>query len=92
MKRYQPHILVACLLVLALLTGLRGALQDALTDLRFRTFPRPASGDIVLVAIDSPSIREVGVWPWPRTLHADLIDQLRQAGASDILFDIDFSS
>ena len=92
MKRYQPHILVACLLVLALLTGLRGTLQDALTDLRFRTFPRPASGDIVLVAIDSPSIREVGVWPWPRTLHADLIDKLRQAGASDILFDIDFSS
>jgi diguanylate cyclase (GGDEF)-like protein/PAS domain S-box-containing protein len=91
-KRYQPHILVACLLVLALLTGLRGTLQDALTDLRFRTFPRPASGDIVLVAIDSPSIREVGVWPWPRTLHADLIDKLRQAGASDILFDIDFSS
>jgi diguanylate cyclase (GGDEF)-like protein/PAS domain S-box-containing protein len=91
-KRYQPHILVACLLVLALLTGLRGALQDAQTDLRFRSFPRQASGDIVLVAIDSPSIREIGVWPWPRTLHADLIDKLRQAGASDILFDIDFSS
>ena len=92
MKRYQPHILVACLIVLALLTGLRGALQDALTDLRFRSFSRQASGDIVLVAIDSPSIREIGVWPWPRTLHADLIDKLRQAGASDILFDIDFSS
>ena len=51
-KRYQPHILVACLLVLALLTGLRGTLQDALTDLRFRSFPRQASGDIVLVTID----------------------------------------
>jgi diguanylate cyclase (GGDEF)-like protein/PAS domain S-box-containing protein len=91
-KRYQAHILVACLLVLALLTGLRGALQDALTDLRFRSFPRQASGDIVLIAIDSPSIREIGVWPWPRTLHADLIDKLHQAGASEILFDIDFSS
>jgi diguanylate cyclase (GGDEF)-like protein/PAS domain S-box-containing protein len=91
-KRYQPHILVACLLVLAFLTGARGALQDALTDLRFRAFPRQASGDLVLVAIDSPSIREIGVWPWPRTLHADLIDKLRQAGASDILFDVDFSS
>jgi CHASE2 domain-containing sensor protein len=91
-KQYQPHILVACLLVLALLTGLRGTLQDALTDLRFRSFSRQASGDIVLVAIDSPSIRAIGVWPWPRTLHAELIDKLRQAGASDILFDIDFSS
>jgi len=79
-------------LALALLTGLRGALQDALTDLRFRSFPRQASGDIVLIAIDSPSIREIGVWPWPRTLHADLIDKLREAGASEIMFDIDFSS
>lgn len=91
-KRYRPHILVSCVLVLALLTGLRGILQDALTDMRFRWFPRQASGDIVMVAIDSPSIREIGVWPWPRQLHADLIDKLSQAGVSDILFDIDFSS
>jgi diguanylate cyclase (GGDEF)-like protein/PAS domain S-box-containing protein len=91
-KRYRPHILVTCVLVLALLTGLRGILQDLLTDLRFRTFPRQAGGDIVLVAIDSPSIREIGVWPWPRQLHADLIDKLSQAGVSEITFDIDFSS
>ena len=57
MKRYRPHILVACVVVLALLTGMRGILQDALTDLRFRAFPRQAGGDIVLVAIDSSSIR-----------------------------------
>ena len=31
MKRYRPHILVACVVVLALLTGLRGILQDALS-------------------------------------------------------------
>ena len=24
----------------------------------------------VLVAIDSPSIQQIGVWPWPRQLHA----------------------
>src|SRR5215468_8128349 len=91
-KRFRPHLLVACVLALALLTGLRGIVQDALTDLRFRSFPREASGDIVLIAIDSPSIRDIGVWPWPRQLHADLIDKLSEAGVSDILFDIDFSS
>src|SRR5215468_691693 len=91
-KRFRPHLLVACVLALALLTGLRGIVQDALTDLRFRSFPREASGDIVLVAIDSYSIREIGVWPWPRQLHADLIDKLSQAGVSEITFDIDFSS
>src|SRR5215468_6667540 len=91
-KRFRPHLLVACVLALALLTGLRGIVQDALTDLRFRSFPREASGDIVLIAIDSPSIRDIGVWPWPRQLHADLIDKLSQAGVSEITFDIDFSS
>ena len=92
MRRYRPHILVLCILAAALLTGLHATLQDALTDTRFRWSPRPASGDIVLVAIDAASIETVGVWPWPRQLHATLIDQLARAGASDIVFDIDFSS
>jgi len=60
--------------------------------MRFTWFPRQASGDIVLVAIDSPSIEKVGVWPWPRQLHAELIGKLESAGATDIVFDVDFSS
>src|SRR4051794_19967311 len=60
--------------------------------MRFGWFPRQASGDIVLVAIDSPSIEAIGVWPWPRQKHAELIGKLERAGASDIVFDVDFSS
>jgi diguanylate cyclase (GGDEF)-like protein/PAS domain S-box-containing protein len=71
---------------------MHNALRSALTDMRFSWFPRQASGDIVLVAIDSPSIEEIGVWPWPRQIHADLIGKLESAGASDIVFDVDFSS
>ena len=63
-----------------------------LPTLRFGWFPRQASGKIVLVAIDPHSIETIGVWPWPRRLHADLIDRLESAGASDIAFDVDFSS
>ena len=59
---------------------------------RFGWVPRQASGKIVLVAIDPHSIEFIGVWPWPRRLHADLIDRLESAGVSDIAFDIDFSS
>ena len=49
---------------------------DALT----RTFADPAlaSKDIVIVAIDDQSLRElapaVGRWPWPRAVHAQALD------------------
>ena len=92
MKKYRPYILVLCFLAVVLLTGMHNALQHALTDMRFGWFPRQASGQVVLVAIDSASIKKIGVWPWPRRLHADLIDKLESAGASDIVFDVDFSS
>ena len=92
MKQYRQHFLVLCVLALVLATGAHKALQHAIGDARFGWFARPATGDIVLVAIDPRSIEEIGVWPWPRTLHAQLIDRLEGAGASDIAFDVDFSS
>jgi CHASE2 domain-containing sensor protein len=92
MKQYRPHLLVLCVLAVVLLTGMHGALQNALADMRFNWYHRPASGNIVLVAIDSTSIDKIGIWPWPRQLHAELIDRLENAGASNIVFDVDFSS
>jgi diguanylate cyclase (GGDEF)-like protein/PAS domain S-box-containing protein len=91
-RQYRSHLLVVCVLAVVLLSGAHKALQNAVNDLRFGWFPRQATGDIVLVAIDPFSIEKIGVWPWPRALHAQLIGQLESAGASDILLDIDFSS
>jgi adenylate cyclase len=49
--------------------------------------------EIVVVAIDEPSFAEIAQpWPWPRLLHATLIDQLAQAGARSITFDIVFDT
>ena len=92
MKRYRPHILVVTALAIVLSTGWHGALRNDLTDLRFGWQPREASGEIVVVGIDAPSIEQVGVWPWPRNLHADLLRQLERAGAKDVAFDVDFST
>ncbi|MEW6450580.1 MAG: EAL domain-containing protein [Pseudomonadota bacterium] len=92
MKDHRSHILVACVLAIAMLAGAQRVLQNALTDLRFNWFPREASGSVTLVAIDAPSIDKVGVWPWPRNNHAALIERLAAAGANDIVFDVDFSS
>lgn len=72
--------------------GWHGALRHALADLRFNWQSRPASGDIVIVAIDAASIDKIAVWPWPRQLHADLLRRLQQADVKDIAFDVDFST
>ncbi|ANK92263.1 MULTISPECIES: adenylate/guanylate cyclase domain-containing protein [Rhizobium] len=51
--------------------------------------PRPPPGGPVIVAIDEPSLADINAqWPWPRGLHADLISQLRAAGARVIGLDI----
>jgi adenylate cyclase len=53
--------------------------------------PLPADGPIV-VAIDEPSFAELGLqWPWPRSVHARLVEALRQAGAKAIGVDIIFA-
>jgi diguanylate cyclase (GGDEF)-like protein/PAS domain S-box-containing protein len=91
-KHYRPHILVVIGLATVLACGWHAKFRNALTDLRFGWLQRPASGQIVVVAIDAPSIQSIGVWPWPRRLHAELLQRLQRAGTGDVVFDIDFSA
>ena len=74
------------------LGGMLSSLDSRLSDWRLALNSVPASGNTVLVEIDSGSLEEIGVWPWPRSLHASLLDRLIEAGADEIAFDIDFSS
>ncbi|RDI62073.1 CHASE2 domain-containing protein [Microvirga subterranea] len=54
--------------------------------------PRPPQPGALIVAIDEPSFSEIGQrWPWPRDLHARLVESLRRAGARVIGFDVIFS-
>jgi len=54
--------------------------------------PRPDEPGVTVVAIDEPSFAEVNQrWPWPRDLHATLIQRLRAAGAKVIALDIIFA-
>ncbi len=61
-------------------------------DARMQLLQRPASGEIVVVAIDGRSLQAFGYWPWPRSHHAELLDRLREAGAAEVALDIDFSA
>jgi adenylate cyclase len=66
-------------------------------DLRVGATARPAatSERISLVLIDDDSLRRmeplVGRWPWPRLVHATVIDYLAAAGAKVIAYDILFA-
>jgi diguanylate cyclase (GGDEF)-like protein/PAS domain S-box-containing protein len=91
-KQYRPHLLVAFALAVVLLSGLHQGLHNILTDFRFRWTARGASGDVVVIAIDPPSIRQTGIWPWPREIHGELIKKLQAAKVDEIAFDVDFSS
>jgi adenylate cyclase len=49
------------------------------------------SSDIAILEIDEKSIEKYGQWPWKRTVIADMIWQLRDAGAGVIILPILFS-
>lgn len=54
-----------------------------------------ASPDIVLVTIGDDSLRRlepvVGRWPWPRLVHASLLDFLTRGGARLVVYDVLFT-
>lgn len=68
------------------------AFNFALYDARFDLSSRPSTGEIAMVDIDERSIGAIGIWPWPRSIHATIVDRLTEHGAAAIAFDIDFSS
>src|SRR5690349_3874456 len=73
--------------------GLLDILEYKSLDLRFQIRgPAPHKLPIVIVNIDQDSFDELDLpWPWPRTLHAELIRKLKSAGAKVIAFDVLFT-
>lgn len=51
--------------------------------------PQP-SNQVVLVAIDEPSLTRLGPLPWPRSLHARLIDKLAESKPSVVVYTVPF--
>ncbi|VAX09107.1 Adenylate cyclase [hydrothermal vent metagenome] len=100
MSRFKSPVLIA------LLNGLLGVLlfltpwasqleEDYGLGWLFQTRgPRPAPEQVVLVTMDTESMKELGLErlhrKWPRALHARLVDRLSLAGAAVISFDVFF--
>ena len=63
-------------------------------DLLTAFAPDPSINDlpIVIVGIDDPSFSDLNQqWPWPRSIHGQLVDALHRNGAAVIAFDVVFA-
>lgn len=80
---------VLCLVVglqqTSLLARADRMLQDALVRMSLRDV---SASPVVLVGIDDKSVAALGRWPWPRALHAALIDRIDTAQPAAIGLDL----
>lgn len=85
------------LLLLGVLMGLVFIVQNTreiktrISNIVFDTYiqisPREPSDKLVFVDIDDVSLSLVGQMPWPRTQIAEMVRNLKESGASVIIFD-----
>jgi diguanylate cyclase (GGDEF)-like protein/PAS domain S-box-containing protein len=94
MGPFRPFVFVAVLIATVYQVGWLSFIERGLLDARARLWSRPASGELVVVAIDPASLHALRrwPWPWPRRYHAEVLKRLLAAGARRIAFDFDFSS
>ncbi len=92
-----PELLIAILVFLIIgfvsrsnwLDDLETGAYDLLLRLKPATEER---SDIVIAAIDDAAIAVEGTFPWPRDVLADAILRMRELGAEQVSFDIEYLS
>jgi len=77
-------LVVLAVLVLHGATDFFATLERRYYDFASTSTSRQPSDRIAIIAIDDQSIANIGRWPWPRDVHAQLIDQLAAAKAKTI--------
>jgi diguanylate cyclase (GGDEF)-like protein/PAS domain S-box-containing protein len=92
MRRSLLFATLGTAVALAHFDGALDFVERHLQDARARLATRPATGEVVVVGIDSDSLAWLETWPWPRRYYAEVVDHLVAAGATTIALDIDFSS
>ncbi len=65
-----------------------GRADQTLYDAAMERLSQPAPEDIVIIAIDEPSLARIGRWPWRRAVHATLIEKVAAAKPRAIGIDL----
>ncbi len=89
MSRRALIAVVVTFLAVTLLLAFHAAdpLELPLRDLALRALPSRPAAHTVIVAIDEPSLRTFGRWPWPRALLARIVEHAARAGARAVVLD-----
>ena len=98
-KRIYQFLLRALLPVAVVAFFLAVQYQDPLVRMRIRDFAFDAlqklhpgvyaeEVPVRVVAIDDQSLEKVGQWPWPRTVLAQILDELKALGARVVVLDL----
>jgi serine/threonine-protein kinase len=77
-------LVITIVVVVLTLFGSFNGLERSFYDWGVRSTDRTPSDKIAIIAIDDESIVNFESWPWPRDLHAALIDRLNEGGAKVI--------
>ncbi len=72
-------LLIAVAFLFAAHSNLLQSLEHKAYDLGVQASNRTPSDKIAVIAIDEQSIANLGRWPWPRDIHARMIDLLSAA-------------
>lgn len=77
-------VIVFAVLLVEASTGFFEGLENRFFDKASQMTGRLPSEQVVVLAIDDQSIANIGRWPWPRDVHAKVIDQLTAGRAKTI--------
>jgi CHASE2 domain-containing sensor protein len=70
------------------------SLEETTVSLRFRVRPAHPPKDLAIVGIDAETFSDYATkqrWPFPRTWHAQVLDELRRLGARKVIYDVQFT-
>ncbi len=81
-------LVIGLLSAVALSLGILDTWSKRVSDRLY--LPYTADERIVIAAIDDASMARLGRWPWDRSVHAELIAKIADAGALAIGYDVNF--
>lgn len=83
-------LLATALVVVLVLGRVTERIDFIVYDHALAAAERPPPDDIVIVAIDNRSLQAIGHWPWPRHIHAELLNRLAAVHPRAVGYDVLF--